>query len=162
MRQELIPGVARAVADAADAWKAGHDEVSATYLLEDAIQFALPLAKALARHQERAWRELFQGRKDYDSQGVGLVLRRCYDLAVRGLDRLAEAVALANDEGYRVDGVEEFQAARQSVQQLAAEFTEKWPLFTAEEIEAGAARIATGEFFTLEEARRELDGANRP
>jgi hypothetical protein len=143
-----------------EAWRADVDTTRSEQaaLLAAAVHWT----EQMERWQTASWKHLFSKNRTYDFQLQGRRLAEVYSLGLTVFDRLETSLETARGGGLDVEGVEAFRKARESLDALYTDFRARWPLFTGEELEAGAAEIARGECVTLEEAIRELDAQPRP
>jgi hypothetical protein len=122
---------------------------------------AVHLADQMKRWQADSWSRLFAGNRSFDFQSQGSRLSEAYRLCLGIFDRLDVGVETAGGQGPVGEEVEALHTARKSLAAGYTDFQARWPLFTVEELEEGAAEIARGECVTLEEAIRELDAPPR-
>jgi hypothetical protein len=143
-----------------EAWRA--DSKAAGSELAALLAAAVQLTDQVGQWQEDNWKQLLSGDRSFDFQAHGSRLAEVYSLCLGVCDRLEDRLEVARSVGLVVAGVEAFRTARKAFAALDADFRARWPLFTAEELEEGAAQIERGESVTLEEAIRELDAPPRP
>jgi hypothetical protein len=152
----LARGQADAIEASFEVWRTG--EMGASSDLAALLAAAMHLTDQVGRWQEESWKRLFSGDRSFDFQAHGSALAEVYSRCRAVFDRLEDSL---EGVGADVEGIGTFRAARQSLAALNADFLARWPLFTVEELDEGAAEIARGECVTLEEAIRELGAPPR-
>jgi hypothetical protein len=155
-------GQTRTIEEGVEAWKAEYGRAQAAHVLDLLVQPALLVNRITLSRQEELWRRLRAGDRSFPSQRAGREMLEEFERTLHVLGLLEGSIAQAERDGYEVEGAADLRLSHQEVQKAQAEFRDRWPLLDPAEVSADMEAIARGEFFSLDDARRELDSPDRP
>jgi predicted transcriptional regulator len=150
-----------AAGEAAEAWKAAHEEARQVCEFEEIVRICLDLHPHVVRMVKNAWSRGFAGGVDKPERLGRQVLESLRRVGSAWLV-LEDVGRLYTDLGYSLDDADRVRATRDEVRRMMEDFASRWPFANQEEIERGRREIEAGRFVTGEELLRELQGEAGP
>jgi hypothetical protein len=145
-----------AAGEAAEAWKAGHEQAEAVGEVEEIVDDCLALHPRVVRMVKHAWERAFAG-KVTRPEGEGTAILGALRRVGWAWDVLDGVVRECTDRGYDVPAAGRVRETREEVRRLTADFASRWPFARPDVIERSRKEIEEGRFVTGEELLRELD-----
>lgn len=151
-------GQARAILDAAEAWKDDDAEPHSGLNFAASLDHPLATAAALQKLARLAWDDLFSGRLARSLE-TGVRLRELFRLTAQAVERLAEVLRTHKNPAGSVASAEEVERAARDLRATAADIEARWPSFDVEELKALCAEET--DFVDPEEIYRDLPEIRR-
>jgi hypothetical protein len=151
-------GQARAIEDAAEAWKAEHDFARAVYALEAMLRACLSLSDFIKKAMAAIWEDLFSEKLE-DVSGYGERLHRLFRHTLLAFKAAGAAAASARLAGYTVENAEEVVQAETHLRRLYGDFHLRWPHFDLDKLHK--LETTPPEFVDAEDVYREFPELHR-
>lgn len=156
----LYRGQVRALAETVEAWKAEHREAMIARDVEDMVRVCLDFPAMLTRIYGSAWDRIRANElEDYMKTGEAL-----QDLVRDTTELLHSIRVLAHgfvEAGHSLEGTSQLEDVLARLEDLRQEINRCWPWFSQEEIDAGRADQARGEFLDLDKAFAQIAGVDQ-
>jgi hypothetical protein len=152
-------GQARALRDAAEAWKQDHEEAQSVLKFEAFLDHPLATYQALGKFYRAVWDDLFSGRLAKPLR-AGIYLREVFGQAALGFEDLLDVLHNHQQKGYSIARAGELEQAARDLRAWEADIAARWPRFDPDELRA--ALEGPAEFVDPEEIYREFPEIRRP
>ncbi|SRR6266542_3861736 len=141
-------GQARAIREAAEAWKVDHEEAQSVLKFETSLDHPLATHQALGKFYRTVWEDLFGGQLSKPLE-TGALLREMFGLLAQAFEVLLDVVRAHEREGYVIARTGDVERAARDLRAWEADFVARWPRFDPDELKAALAEPA--EFVDAEE-----------
>jgi hypothetical protein len=149
----------RLLEDAIDDWKPDHDCAMMVRDIEDFIRVGIFAAEMLELWFLDLWRNAAKGLIG-NPHAEGDTLLRTIDSARNLMIRSRSWIEWAESKGYSVDKRDQLDTTVQKLEALKNDLLARWPMVDEEQIGRAQEEFRKGEFQSVEDILRELQGAN--
>jgi len=157
----LWEGTARAIGEAAEAWKREEESAARATAAEALVRAALGLISITEGIIAHTWDDLFSERIR-QVQAMGDHLESFTTQAISVADQMRELALCSETEGHKVEKLPELSEAIERLARAKEALARRWPRFDSEELERGLAQVARGETVGAEEILREFPELQNP